>query len=81
MGKPVVVSRLKAISKIVKDGVNGYIFEPKNIEEMAEAYIKIPTDVEKAKKTGEAGRKLVEKGYDWDRLMEKEASLYESSSS
>ncbi len=81
MGKPVVVSRLKAISKIVKNGVNGYIFEPENIEEMAKACIKILTNAKKVKKMGKTGRKLVEKDYDWARLMEKEASLYESSSS
>jgi glycosyltransferase involved in cell wall biosynthesis len=75
MGKPIVVSRLDAISKIVQDGVNGYIFEPENIEEMAQAYIKIFSDINKTKIMGQAGRELVEKNFDWNILMAKEASL------
>lgn len=76
MAKPVVVSRLKAISKIVKDGINGYIFEPENVEDMAKAYIRLFTDKQKAQKMGQAGRELIEKEFDWDKVMSREAILF-----
>lgn len=75
--KPVVVSRLKAISQIMKDGVQGIIIEPENIEETAQAFIGLLKNKEKAKKMGAEGRRLVEEIFDWNKIMEREADLYE----
>jgi len=76
MGKPVVVSRVSAISKIVRDGVNGVIVEPGNVEGLAEALLAVLNDHDKAETMGRNGRKLVESKYDWESLMEREAKLY-----
>lgn len=76
MCKPVVVSRVKAISKIVKDGVNGILVEPGDVKDLAEALLEALTNGGKAKLMGENGRRMVEDLYNWDSLMEREAKLY-----
>lgn len=80
-GKPVVTTRLKAISQIVKDGQNGIITEPENINELAQNLIYLIKNPKEAERMGKSGRKLVEEKFDWDRLMEKEAKAYLSYSS
>lgn len=77
-GKPVVTTKLDAISQIVKNGENGLIVNPENIEELAQAFIYLLKNPEKAKEMGRNGRKLIEEKFDWDLLMEKEVKLYES---
>lgn len=77
-GKPIVTTRLDAICQIVKDGQNGLIVSPENIEELSQALIYLLKNPEKARQMGINGRKLVEEKFDWDLLMEKEAKLYES---
>lgn len=77
MGKPVVVSRVKAISEIVKDGVNGILVKPGDAENLAKAVIELLTKDEKAKLLGENGRKMIEGFYNWESLMEQETKLYD----
>ena len=76
MGKPVVVSKVRAISRIVIDGVNGVLVEPGDVENLAEALLVVLNDRDKAELMGGNGRKLVENRYNWDILMELEAKLY-----
>ena len=78
MGKPVVVSRVKAISQIVKDDVNGVLIEPEDVNSLVEALLEVLTDGDKARLMGENGRKMVENLYNWDSLMEQEAKSYEN---
>jgi len=75
-GKPVVSTKLKAISKIVKDGVNGYTVESEDVEGFAQGIIKLIENREQAKEMGMAGRKLVEEEFNWNTIMEKEVQFY-----
>lgn len=75
-GKPVVTSNLKAISRIVKNGVNGLVVESEDVEALADAFIELLENPEKAQKMGREGRQLVEANFDWDVLMRKEVELY-----
>lgn len=77
-GKPVVTTKLDAICQIVKDGHNGLIVNPENIEELSKALIYLLNNPEKAQEMGMNGRKLIEEKFGWDLLMEKEAKLYEN---
>ncbi|MFQ5710334.1 MAG: glycosyltransferase family 4 protein [Candidatus Geothermarchaeales archaeon] len=76
VGKPVVVSRVEAISEIVEDGVNGVLVQPENEVGLAEGVLSILNDRERARSVGENGRKLVEERYNWESLMEREAEIY-----
>lgn len=74
--KPVVLTRLKAISEIMKDGVHGIQVDFGDIDKYTDAFVDLLLDKEKAKQMGKNGRKLVEEKFDWDKIMEKEADLY-----
>ena len=43
-GRPVIGSRVGGIPEIIEEGVNGYLVEPENAEQIAEKVIKIFTD-------------------------------------
>ena len=77
-GKPVVTTKLKAISQIVKNGYNGLIVEPESVDELSEALIYLLKHPIKAQELGKNGRKLIEEKFDWDLLMEKEAKFYKN---
>jgi len=76
VGKPVVSTRLEAISKIVKEGMNGLLVESENPQALTEAILKLINDPERAKKMGAEGRKLVEQKYNWENLMKEEIAFY-----
>jgi glycosyltransferase involved in cell wall biosynthesis len=73
----VVVSRLDAISRIMKDGTHGIMVDPSQIDRVADSFVRLLTDRKAARLMGEASRKLVEDHYEWNRLMEREISIYE----
>jgi glycosyltransferase involved in cell wall biosynthesis len=78
MAKPVIVSRLKAISSIAKNGFNGLLVEPTDIEGLAQAMVNVLKDPAKAVSMGKNGRACVEEAYTWNKIMEKEAAFYDS---
>ena len=77
VGKPIVTSRLRAISKVVQNGVNGLIVEPEDPDALADAFVQLIADPQKAKEMGMEGRRLVENVFNWDAIMEKELALYQ----
>lgn len=44
MGKPVVASRIGALADIIRDGINGYLFEPGNILQLTHLLKKFSND-------------------------------------
>jgi glycosyltransferase involved in cell wall biosynthesis len=60
-GIPVIASRIGAIPEIVEDGVDGFLFEPGNVEDMVEKMRTILEDPVRAQKMGKAGAKKVAK--------------------
>lgn len=77
VGKPVVVSKVRAISEIVKENVNGVIVQPEDEADLAKGLIFLLSQHETAKILGMNGRKLVETRYNWIKLMGKEAEIYD----
>ena len=75
-GKPIVVTRLSAISRVVKHGVNGLIVDNEDVEGFASAFLELIENREKARSLGAEGRRLVEKEYDWRQIMKKEIECY-----
>jgi glycosyltransferase involved in cell wall biosynthesis len=65
MEKPIITTSIPGCVEVVEDGVNGYLCEVKNIEDLAnqmEKLILLP--VEEREKMGVAGRKKVLAGFD-----------------
>ncbi len=64
MGLPVISSRMAGVPEIVFNGETGYMTEPGNVEEFAEAVIKLWADPEAYKQMGKNARKLMEDKFD-----------------
>jgi len=75
-GLPVVGTRVDGAAEAVKDGENGYLFEPGDLAGMAAAVIALLRDPEKRQRLGEAGRAAVDE-FDIERLVPAQEALYE----
>jgi len=73
--KPVVATRVGGIPEVVEDGVNGYLVEPGNVEELAERVDKLIADQALRASMGQAGRNLVEQNFTARPVREFEALL------
>jgi phosphatidylinositol alpha-1,6-mannosyltransferase len=76
-GKPVVAGRSGGVSEAVVDGATGLIVDPENINQIADAVIKILSDENLAKKLGERGREVVEEKFRWSIQTDKLKKLLE----
>lgn len=57
--KPVIASDLGSLPELVTDGVNGYLFNPYNADELVQCILKLDDD-NNVIKMGEAGRRLMD---------------------
>ena len=64
-GKPVIGGRSGGVPDAVIDGKTGLLVDPLNINQIAEALVKLLTDSELAQELGEQGRKRVETELSW----------------
>lgn len=55
--KPVIVSRNAGVAELVKEGKNGYVFDPKNSDQLAEGICALLSTPKKASELGIEGRK------------------------
>lgn len=62
-GVPVVVPRLGALGEVVRDGVTGFCFEPRDGAGLAERVLKLVDDPVRRRAMGDAGRLLYEQQY------------------
>lgn len=76
MGKAVVATRIGGIPEVVDDNVTGMLVEPENPRALAAAVIKLLKNEKLRKSMGEAGRKLVEREYSTERMVERMHDLY-----
>jgi len=64
MGLPVISSRMAGVPEIVFDGETGYMTEPGDMNEFADAVVKLWSDQDKYKQMGGNARKLMEDKFD-----------------
>ena len=67
-GKPVVAGRGGGVEEAVEDGGTGLLVDPLDVNEIAQAIMKVLKDEELARRLGENGRKRAAKQPDWDLL-------------
>lgn len=80
-GVPVVATEVDGAPEAIKNGINGYLLPPKDINAMAEKVIYLIRHPEKAQEMGEKGKDLVEEFDIWKMLAQQEelcASLLKS---
>jgi glycosyltransferase involved in cell wall biosynthesis len=76
MGKPVVGTKINAIPEVVEPGVNGWLVEPGNAQELAGALIELLQDEKKRKNYGEASRQMVLEKFTLDVFAQKTEEVY-----
>jgi glycosyltransferase involved in cell wall biosynthesis len=64
-GLPIVSTNIGAIPDMVRDGNNGYLVPPGDVEKLCDALTKLLASPEKCREFGEQGRILAETRYNW----------------
>ena len=75
-GRPVVATRVGGVPDVVRDGIDGYLVEPGNVDALAERLGRLAADPELAARMGEAGRERVLDRYSVERLVDDVDDLY-----
>lgn len=75
-GKPVVASRAGGMPEIITDGVNGFLVDMHDHEQLARCCMQLLGDPELAVQMGRAGRSVVEKGFIHETMVEATLAFY-----
>lgn len=76
--KPVIGSNLGSVSELIEDGINGLLFESKNVQELAEKIRYLYHHPLLAQKMGISARKKIEEKYSEERYYKKLIGIYNS---
>jgi L-malate glycosyltransferase len=74
--RPIVASRVGGIPEIIEDGVDGYLVEPMDVNNLAERCRQLIEFPEVARRMGEQGRKRVERDFSATSMADRVASVY-----
>lgn len=74
--KPVVVSNVGGLPEVVEDGVSGFVVEPRNPQQTADAIEKLILDEKLRVTIGNNGRDRVEKLYNWENNLTQMINIY-----
>ncbi len=76
-GKPVIASRIGGIVDTVADEVNGLLVPPGDAASLAQAILRLAKNRALARRLGKKGRATVLEKFDWDRIVDRIAEVYE----
>ena len=77
-GKPVVATRVGGIPDVVRDGEDGFLVAPGDVDALAERLAQLATDPELRDRMGDAARARVRERYSVERLVDDVDRLYRS---
>jgi len=69
-GKPVIGGHSGGVPDAIIDGETGLLVDPLNINQIAEALVKLLTNPELSRKLGKKGRERIEKELNWGRMTQ-----------
>jgi len=69
-GKPVVTSEAVGTTFMIEEGVNGYVVKERNPDALFKAMYRILSDDHLERKMGEASKKVIEKGFTYQNMMD-----------
>lgn len=75
-GTPVVASAVDGAAEIVREGVNGFLCQPRDVEAMAERVTALLTDAALRKRMGTAAKSSVGPEFDFDAMGVRTGNLY-----
>ncbi|MBU0722200.1 glycosyltransferase family 4 protein [Patescibacteria group bacterium] len=73
---PVIASNLPGVRSVFKNGIQGLLVQPGDINDLADKIKIILNNKKLAQNMGLAGRKLVESKYTWDKVAKRLDSIY-----
>ncbi len=77
-GRPVVASRVGGVPDVVRDGIDGFLVEPGDVDGLAGALARLADDPELRERMGSGARERVLSRYAVDRLVDDMDLLYRS---
>jgi glycosyltransferase involved in cell wall biosynthesis len=75
---PAVSTRVSGIPELLHDGVTGLLADPEDVEGLRRAIERTLADPEAAEARAQAGRRLVEREFDIDRVGRRLVGLFTS---
>lgn len=75
-GTPVVATGVDGAAEIVREGVNGYLCQPRDVEALAERVVAILSDAPLRKRLSAAAKRSVSAEFSFDDMVFRTASLY-----
>lgn len=75
-GRPIVANAVDGSAEAIRDGVDGYLCEPGDVDTMGDRVCELLLDPEKAETMGKAGQ-LVATEFDQDVMVRQQEELYE----
>ena len=76
-GVPIVAAPFGGMPEIVFEGVNGFLVDPRDAKKLTEAIETLLSDASLRKEMGKKGRRLVEKSFSIDAMVEGNLAIYE----
>lgn len=77
-GIPTVASRVGGTTEIVHDGIDGFLVEPKNVDELSSKLLRLVRDVDLRRAFGVQARAFVEKSYNWSDVARQMVTVYQT---
>jgi glycosyltransferase involved in cell wall biosynthesis len=77
-GTPVVANRVGGVPDVVRDGLDGFLVEPGDVEGAADRLVELARDASLARRLGAAGKERVLDRYSVERLVDDVDRLYRS---
>jgi len=75
--KPVVATKSGGLVEIVKDGITGFLVEPKSAEALANSCLWLIQNKEKAREMGKKAREIVEKNFSAEQYVKNIEKVYD----
>ncbi len=75
-GRPVVATRVGGVPDVVRDGVDGFLVKPGDVDAMAERLAILAADSDLRRRMGEAGSASVRERYAVERLLDDMDAVY-----
>lgn len=60
MGRPIITTDSPGCREVIRDGVNGYIVQPRDVDSLADAMLRMAEDPKRRQSFGEQGKKWVD---------------------
>ncbi len=76
-GLPCVATRVGGNSDLIEDQVSGFLVEPGNVQQMADAVSRLLRDPERAQHLGRVARRTVEREFSIERVANRYIALYQ----